>query len=424
MSKAAKKLKAIDSLIAAGDYKTAYSTICKLPEKFQNKRKMFYLLGKFTGECLRQNKLHAAEKYTKRALELWPDQINALDVMGWLYIDKGQYEQALGFFKRCLEIDKHFAHGRQGAFQTLALLGKVKEAYEGLDYSIPELYYIANQWRGQDLTGKTIYIHGFGGVGDKVNFSVYISHMQHAKKIVFGCDERLYDLFTNNFSNVKCIDSPKVSFLVKERIQYYVSLQELPKIFGVQPFKNKLRANSNLINKYYQRYACLGHGPKIGISWRSGGGEKLKGIRRTISVEEWKPLFDISGIHWINLQYGECFKDIQNIKDKYGIEIHDWEDSDPLRDLNDFAAKVSALDLVISIDNSTIHFSGALGVPTWTMLPFTPDWRWFLHRDDSPWFPSMRLFRQPKLGDWESVINAVQSALKSYIGSQMDRKAG
>ena len=97
-----------------------------------------------------------------------------------------------------------------------------------------------------------------------------------------------------------------------------------------------------------------------------------------------------------------------------GVTINDWTDADPLKDLDNFTAQISALDLVISIDNSTVHFAGALGTPVWVLLPFSPEWRWFLNRDDSPWYPSVRLFRQKKMDAWDSVFEEVTKSLKIH----------
>lgn len=100
------------------------------------------------------------------------------------------------------------------------------------------------------------------------------------------------------------------------------------------------------------------------------------------------------------------------------MTVHDWEDADPLKDLDNFAAQISALDLIISVDNSTVHLAGALGIPVWVLLPFAPDWRWMLNRDDSPWYPTMKLFRQPSPGDWEVVIANVSNELRKMIKAE------
>ena len=97
-----------------------------------------------------------------------------------------------------------------------------------------------------------------------------------------------------------------------------------------------------------------------------------------------------------------------------GISVYRDEDVDSLQSLDDFASQVAALDLVISTDNSTVHVVGALGKPVWTLLPFTPDWRWMLNRSDSPWYPSMTLFRQREIGDWDSVFQQIKLELMQY----------
>ena len=129
----------------------------------------------------------------------------------------------------------------------------------------------------------------------------------------------------------------------------------------------------------------------------------------------WREIFQ-SKAHFINLQYGDHSQEIKQLESNTGIHIHDWDDADPLIDLDDFSAKISTLDLVISIDNSTVHFAGALRVPIWILLPFIPDFRWMLDCEDSPWYPSAKLFRQQDQGDWETVISRVKKELENLIG--------
>jgi ADP-heptose:LPS heptosyltransferase len=153
---------------------------------------------------------------------------------------------------------------------------------------------------------------------------------------------------------------------------------------------------------------------KIGISWRGGKDPKVERIR-SIPLEQWELLLSIPCIHFVNLQYGDCSSELNEANKRFGITIYNWEDVDPLKDLDNFAAQIAALDLVISIDNSTVHMAGALGKPIWTLLPFSPDWRWMLNREDSPWYPTMRLFRQSSPGDWESVIVKVKDELLNLL---------
>ena len=150
---------------------------------------------------------------------------------------------------------------------------------------------------------------------------------------------------------------------------------------------------------------------KVGVSWRGGPTPEI--IRmRSIALAQMAGIFAMPGVHGINLQYGECSGELKEAEEKTGVVIHSWDDADPLRDLDGFAAQIAALDLVISVDNSTVHMAGALGVPVWVLLPFVPNWRWMLKRTDSPWYPAARLFRQPSSGDWPSVLEEVSRALR------------
>jgi ADP-heptose:LPS heptosyltransferase len=129
-------------------------------------------------------------------------------------------------------------------------------------------------------------------------------------------------------------------------------------------------------------------------------------------LSDWTPIFSVPGVQFINLQYGDCGQELSILEQSTGVTVHRWNDIDPLRDLDGFAAQIAALDLVISVDNSTVHMAGAVGVPVWNMIPFSPDWRWQLHSDETLWYSSMRLFRQPTRGDWTSVFAAVGRRLK------------
>jgi len=180
--------------------------------------------------------------------------------------------------------------------------------------------------------------------------------------------------------------------------------------------KSFLQPNPALLEIWRKRFAEIGESIKIGISWRGGSRESMK-ASRSIDHQSWKPVLQ-SDAHFVNLQYGDCTADIKQFEQVSGVHIHDWEDADPLTDLDNFAAQISALDLVISIDNSTVHFAGAVGVPTWVLTPKVPDWRWMLERDDSPWYPAVRLFRQNGNGKWSDVISKVKEELDKCFGSQ------
>jgi hypothetical protein len=135
---------------------------------------------------------------------------------------------------------------------------------------------------------------------------------------------------------------------------------------------------------------------------------------RSTNLLQWQEVISIPRVHFINLQYGDCSEEIRELIEQRGIRIHSWQDADQLRDLDDFAAQVAGLDLVISIDNTTAHMAGAVGRPVWCLLPHVANWRWMLDRGDSPWYPTMRLFRQSRQHDWEGVFGAVAEELRIF----------
>jgi hypothetical protein len=164
------------------------------------------------------------------------------------------------------------------------------------------------------------------------------------------------------------------------------------------------------------RFTALGNNLKVGISWRGGGKASEKRLRSTV-LDQWEKLFSVQGVNFINLQYGDCSNELEEAWEKTGTIIRDWEDADPLKDLDNFAAEISALDLVISVDNATVHMAGALGVPVWVLLPFACDWRWMQDFEDTPWYKTARLIRQINAGDWEKVFERVASDLVHYLAA-------
>jgi ADP-heptose:LPS heptosyltransferase len=148
-----------------------------------------------------------------------------------------------------------------------------------------------------------------------------------------------------------------------------------------------------------------------GLAWHTTN--RKTGRFRSINLLQLGMLISKPDTNWISLQYGDQ-KQLENEVARAGVPILIDRTVDQLSDMDRFASQIAAMDLVITIDNSTAHLAGALGVPVWVMLPFEPDWRWMLHREESPWYPTMRLFRQPKAGDWNSVITSVENALDTF----------
>ena len=166
------------------------------------------------------------------------------------------------------------------------------------------------------------------------------------------------------------------------------------------------RQNAGADAHAQQLQATLSKKLKVGIAWAGSPAHK-NDQNRSISLPLFKSLLDVEGFAFYGLQVGERSQDIARFGMSESI-------NDLGRTLGNFTATASVmeeLDLIISVDTSVAHLAGALGKPVWTLLPFAPDWRWLLGRDDSPWYPSMRLFRQSSPGDWQGVMDNVETAL-------------
>ncbi|MEW6053336.1 MAG: hypothetical protein AB1552_06040 [Nitrospirota bacterium] len=277
-------------------------------------------------------------------------------------------------------------------------------------------------WDGSPLKGKNILIRDEQGIGDRIMFASCLSEViSQAELCIVETHKRLVPLFARSFPQSIIIERieqatypmelpiPDMQIAIGSLAKFF-----LPDLASFSKIKAYLRPDSDKMEVWRNRYDSLGNNLKVGISWR-GGSTPYQTRKRSIELEQWRILLTICDIDFINLQYGDCSKDIEDTKEKMKVIIHNWIDADPLKDLDNFAAQIAALDLVISIDNSTVHMAGALGVPVWTLLPFVPDWRWMLEREDSPWYPTMRLFRQPSPGDWESVIIKVREELLNLL---------
>ena len=155
----------------------------------------------------------------------------------------------------------------------------------------------------------------------------------------------------------------------------------------------------------------------IGISWKSTGINQRQTYskkKKSTLLEHWQPVLAQRNYYFINLQYGNVKQELNEFQKHNNLKIHQDEEINSLSSLDDFAAQISALDLVISTSNTTVHLAGALGKQVWTLLPHIPDWRWTLEREDTLWYPKMRLFRQHRIGDWSDVFQQVKLALEQY----------
>ncbi|MBL4691651.1 MAG: tetratricopeptide repeat protein [Rhodospirillales bacterium] len=405
-------------------------------------------LNGFGAAMIQQNKGAEAAEAFGRALEITPDQPETLSNLGSLLRNQGKYDDAVETLRKAvavepklteahinlgnalksrgdwdaaidayqhaisLEPDNAEIHWKQA--QVLLMTGRFREGwaeyqwrtrcddFQSLIWNVP-----GTPWDGSRLDGKTILIYCEQNFGDSIQFVRYAETLAAlGGTVVVKCPPQLQTLF----QNVPGVD--RVVTHLDRSVIYGVqaSLLSLPGLLGtdmesipatVPYFKPPAAPNRKLD----------GNGKlKVGIAWAGSPAHK-NDQNRSISLPLFKSLLDVEGFAFYGLQVGERSRDIA----RFGMSESINDQSRTLGNFTATASVMEELDLIISVDTSVAHLAGALGKPVWTLLPFAPDWRWLLGRDDSPWYPSMRLFRQPSPDDWQGVLEKVETALRQRL---------
>jgi hypothetical protein len=266
------------------------------------------------------------------------------------------------------------------------------------------------KWDGSPLDGRTLLIHSEQGLGDTMQFIRYVKLIEpHGGKIVVAAQPELIALLKQSgYSGLVAQGSPLPAFDV------HLPLMSLPRVFGTDlnsvpcdvPY---LAADPERILSWREKLGQV-PGYKVGISWQ--GNKKYPGDRfRSIAVEHFAPLARVPAVRLFSLQKGPGSEQLAAVADRFGVV-----DLGPSLDNGggaflDTAAVMKSLDLIVTSDSAVAHLAGALGVPVWMPLPRVCDWRWLVERSDSPWYPTMRLFRQSTLGEWGPVFATIGAEL-------------
>jgi len=265
------------------------------------------------------------------------------------------------------------------------------------------------RWKGEQLAGKTILICAEQGFGDAIQCARYfpILAAQGARPIL-QCHSALADLL----GNVRGVAGVTPLYVTPRDVDFCVSTFSLPGIFKTTPESIPwhgpyLSADHERRLSWQRRLGTTPQKLRVGLAW-SGHPQHRRTATRDIRLTALRPILGMEDIEFFSLQIGHGAEQIQEHPGSSSIADYAAQ----IQNFADTAALVMELDLIISVDTAVAHLAGALGKPVWTLLPFVPDWRWGLEGETTPWYPTMQLFRQPKLGDWDSVIQRVAEELK------------
>ena len=350
----------------------------------------------------------------ERALALRPDYVEALANRGVTLHEQKRFAEALASYDRALALRPDFADAHYNAALSLLLAGDLERGFEKYEWRWEteqlgggKRNFSEPLWRGSnDIAGKTILLHAEQGFGDTIQFCRYAPRVaSYGARVVLEVQEPLRGLIGTLPGALSVISRG-------ERLpdfDAHCPLLSLPLAFGTQlmtiPSETPyLRASAQRVMRWGDRLGARRR-PRIGLAW-SGRPTHKNDHNRSIEFRGLLPLLEFDAT-FVSLQRQVRADDaalLQNHSDvlHFGAEFADFADT---------AALIANLDLVISVDTSVAHLAGALAKPVWVLLPFVPDWRWLLDREDSPWYASARLFRQDDTCAWDGVISRVRAAL-------------
>ncbi len=362
----------------------------------------------------------------ERARALDPGFAEPLVLLANCALEEGKYDESLSLLRECLAMDPD----NRNANWNLAILQLLRgdfgrgwrqfESRKALHAAVIDgSSYNAPEWDGSQLNGGTLLVHTEQGAGDAIQFIRLVRQLRDkgAGKVVLECPFPIAPLL----SGVEGVDQVIARGEQRPPYDAHVLLMSLPYLLGLR--LDTIPARVPYIPVERRPVASLVDAPpsilRIGVVW-AGNPMHHRDRLRSIPLQAFAPLFAIPGTAWYALQKGDA--SLAHAGAIPGARVTDL--GPHLNDFRDTAAVLERLDLVISVDTSVAHLAGALGRPTWTLLTHVPDFRWMLDRQDTPWYPTMRLFRQPEPHAWAPVLAAVESELRELVKTRATSHAG
>lgn len=348
--------------------------------------------------------LDEATDCCRRALAERPDDPDVLTNLAIVLQFSGRYEEAMAEYQRAAAVNPAHLGSRFNMSLLLLLRGdyargwiEYEHRWQLLETSKPS--FAQPEWQGEDIAGKTILLQTEQGFGDELQCLRFVPDiLARGARVALRLDRPLVRLAASLPGNlvITPATAPPPAFDV------WCPLLTVPRILGTRvdtiPAKVPyLSVRPGISERWRRRLAEL-PGLRVGLTW-AGSPSHVNDFRRSLELGALKPLLDVAGASFVSLQVGPRAGDLAALPPGTIVDL-----SPELTDFAETAGAILNLDLVIAVDTAVMHLTGALGRPGWVMLPFSPDWRWLLGRDDSPWYPTLRLYRQPTPGDWDSLI--------------------
>lgn len=444
----------------SGELTAAEKLYLEILAEFPNEGNVLNLLGFLK---VQNKQFSDAVSYLKKAVELYPDFFEAWFNLGLTYKGMEDFDNAIFAYKKAIETEPensiayfNLANVYESKNQTLKAIECYENAYKynkdendtdipyflGICYikakdfakglplheyrpSKPFATYCQNAaykeqmkgkplWDGTPMPDKTIFVYYESALGDTLMYVRYLDCLKCMfKKVLFKTQLCFESLFKENNFGAEIIEGRTLP----EDIVFdvHIPLMSIPYVLGhftekIPLSEGYLKANPDKTKDFKEKY-FNNNKFKIGFKWM---GNTVYDMTRTINIEAFYKIFDLPNTQFYSLQKGEGIEEFEKIPQKYNV----IDLSGEFNDFSDTAAAVENLDLVICNDTSVAHLAGAMGKPTWILLPFVQNWRWHTDISYSPWYKSVKLFKQNESGNWKEVFNEVTRLLSHLISMQ------
>jgi tetratricopeptide (TPR) repeat protein len=364
------------------------------------------------------NRFDEALSSYNRAAELWPNYAEALNNRGNALQQLQRFDEALASYDRAIAVRPEFAEFHYNKALCMLLVGDLDRGWQEHEWRWQcqwlrksKRAFAQPLWTGaESIAGKTVLLHAEQSFGDTIQFCRYAPLIEdRGARVVLEVPRPLHRLMTTLTGTTQIIprgDAPP-------EFDFHCPLMSLPLACGtrletIPSITPYLRADPAAASVWSKKIGRKRR-PWIGLAW-SGRPTHVNDHNRSMSLRSLLPLLETDAT-FISLQKDIRADDVAILKDQKGL----IDLTDALEDFSDTAALISKLDLVISVDTSIAHLAGALAKSVWVLMPFLPDWRWQLNRDDSPWYPTARLFRQDQTRTWDAVVARVRVALSKFV---------
>jgi uncharacterized protein (TIGR03032 family) len=392
----------------------AYRKCVKIQPDFPN---ALYNLGVTLGDA---GEYAEARACLEKVVQAEPERPDAYNSLGLVVSRQRQPHEAISYYERAIEFQPSFPQAHFNLGLSLLQIGDYQKGFAECEWrwqmgrSAPSNLSSHPKWDGQPIPNKTLLILAERGAEDAIQFARYFPlAAERCKKLIVACHADLMPILAVVPGIAQLREAERIGVA---EFDTYLPLGSLPHVFGTTldtiPAQSPYVDSAALLRRKENPSLMLAASsqPRVGIAWRRGSANRME-ESRFCRLQDFLPILSVPGVAFYSLQRGKGSEDLASLPPE--IQVRDL--APQLGDLGDMAVVMSQLDLVIGVESPLVHLAGAMGRPVWTLLSDIADWRWGLHGDATPWYPTMRLYRQTQRSEWTTVMEQVAAALRGGI---------